>query len=259
MVRERLVVVVPGTSTLRWIGRHATAHPALVAVDSQGRSRCFGEQVLVAGQWDDCRLVGPFGAAEISSVRLTQEYMGWLLTSAPHAARRAATVLVVPVESQLAWRRIGDRMPGETVVLVRPVTVAAGLGLDVDSATAHLVVDVRDDGSEVAVVGSSTVIGARSSGDSNPEAIAALADELLMDLDPDLEYECRRRGAHAVGLRPDQAGQLAEMLQIPVRGMAGLDKVLAAGVLANRSLIDAYFGASRRRVAHGPRRTVRAS
>lgn len=259
MVRERLVVVVPGPNTLRWVGRELSFHPTLVAVDRDGRPRFFGEQVLsaVAGQWDDFELVSPFSAMELSSVELTLSYMTWLVAHAPHAGRRATTALVVPTSSQYEWRSIGDRLPGETAILLRPIAVATGLGLDVDSATPNLVVDVRSDGSEVSVVCESEVLAARDTPDTDPEAIAETADAMLRDLDPDVEYDARRRGAHAIGINPESADRLAHLLEITVRVASRPERVLAGGVLTDRKLIEAYFGASRPKLGRLFHRTHR--
>ena len=161
--------------------------------------------------------------------------------------RRAATALVVPARSQYEWRSVGDRLPGETAILLRPITVAAGLGLDVDSATPHLVVDVRADGAEVSIIGESEVIASREVASPRAELLADAAEALLRGLDPDLEYDARRRGVHAIGLERDDAGRLAGMLQLPVRVTTRPERVLAQGVLADRRLIETYFGKSRPR------------
>ena len=259
MVRERLVVVAPGPDTLRWVGTEASTHPALVAVGRDGRPRYYAEQVLssVAGQWGDFQLVSPFSAVELLSTELTLAYMRWLVTSSPHAARRTATVLVVPAESQFSWRAIGDRLPGETVVLVRPITVAAGLGLDVDSSSPHLVADVRADGAEVSVVCESEVKAATEVANPRVELVASAAEAMLGDLDPDLEYDARRKGVYAIGVERGEAERLADLLQVPVRVTSRPDRVLAQGVLADRRLIEAYFGTRRPRLQRLIHRTHR--
>src|SRR5690606_41095745 len=98
-----------------------------------------------------------------------------------------------PTSVQYEWRSIGDRLPGETAILLRPITVVTGLGLDVGSATPNLVVDVRSDGSVVSVVCESEVLAARDTPDTDPEAIAETADAMLRDLDTDAGYEARPR------------------------------------------------------------------
>ncbi|HEX6946499.1 MAG TPA: hypothetical protein VF246_04035 [Acidimicrobiia bacterium] len=263
MVRERLVVVAPGPDTFRWVGRDLSIHPALVAVDRAGRPRFFGEEVLssVAGQWGDYELVSPFSSVESSSMELTLAYMSWLVTEAPHAARRKATVLLVPTGAQFLWRRVGDRLPGETAVLLRPVTMAMGLGLDVDASSPHFLLDVRADGAEVSVVCESRVVGAQEAAGPSPEALAEAALQLFGELDPDLEYEARNGGAHAMGLAAEDAQTLAGLLGLTIRVATQPERVLARGVLADRNLIETYFRKSRSwtgRLLGGSRRPLGA-
>src|SRR5690606_27492836 len=96
---------------------------------------------------------------------------------------------------------------------------------------------------------------------SRPESIAAAAKYLLGELDPDLEYEARRTGPNVIGMSREAAERLATLLQLPVRVASTPERVLAAGVLADRKLIEAYFGSSRPRLGRlvpGSQRPVRA-
>lgn len=248
MSRERLVVIAPGPTTTGWVGRESFNEPALVAVDrNTGRPRHFGEGVLsaVAGRWDQYDLVSPFSATDLFSSELTLAYVRWFVASAPHVSRRPATAFLVPAApptARWAWRAVGDRLAGATVILLRPMTVAAGLGLDVDSAVPHLIIDVRADGTEVSVVGESAVLAAEGLPGSDPDRIAVAVSAVLARLDPDLEYEVRGEEAHVVGMEWEDSRALSDAVGLPVQGTADHRGVLAAGIRADRRLIDAYFG-----------------
>lgn len=254
MSRERLVVIAPGPTTTRWVGPEAASQPALVAVDRTGRPRHFGEEVLsaVAGRWDEFDLVSPFSATEMLSPELTLAYLRWLVDSAPHAVRRPATALLVPAapsSAQFAWRSVGERLAGATVILLRPIMAAAGLGLDVDSTVPHLLIDARADGTEVSVVGESAVLGAQAVPGREPKEIAASVGSVLARLDPDLEYEVRSQEAYVVGMQWEESRSLADALGLPVRGSSDHQAVFAAGVRADRGLLDSYFRVVRPRAA----------
>lgn len=254
MSRERLVVIAPGPTTTRWVGFEAETQPALVAVDRATGHPChFGEDVLsaVAGRWDEFDLISPFSATEMLSPHLTLAYIRWLVATAPHVGRRPATALLVPAAppmAQFAWRSIGERLAGATVILLRPILAAAGLGLDVDSAVAHLIIDARADGTEVAVVGESAVLAAQAVPGRDPDEIAAAVRSVLGGLDPDLEYEVRSEEAHVVGVEWAESRSLADALGLPVRGSPDHEAVFAAGVRADRGLINTYFKVGRPKV-----------
>ncbi len=250
MSRERLIVIAPGPTTTRWVGSEAASQPALVAVDRTGRPCHFGEEVLsaVAGRWDEFDLVSPFSATEMLSPELTLAYLRWLVASAPHAVRRPATALLVPAapsSAQFAWRSVGERLAGAAVILLRPITAAAGLGLDVDSTVPHLLIDARADGTEVSVVGESAVLVAQAVPGREPNEIAASVGWVLARLDPDLEYEVRSREAHVVGMQWEESRALADALGLPVRGSWDHQAVFAAGVRSDRGLLDTYFRVGR--------------
>ncbi|MFO7299461.1 MAG: hypothetical protein DIU67_004645 [Actinomycetes bacterium] len=263
MGRERLVIVAPGPETLRLVGRQSSTHPAAVAVDRVGRPRFFGQEAVEsASAWPDgFTLETPFDSVDMSSVELTVSYMWWLFRTAPHAARHPSAAFVVPSAGQERWRSICDRMPGQTAVLLRPITVASGMGLDVDASTPHLVIDVRADGAEVAMVGESQVLGTRETAVTTPEALARTATALLQDFDLDIEYDVRAEGAYAIGIEPEDADRLARLLGVIVRVGIRPERVLASGVMADRRLIEAVFGKGRvpaGRLGHRTHRPLRA-
>ena len=61
----------------------------------------------------------------------------------------------------------------------------------------------------------------------------------------------------AIGINPESADRLAHLLEITVRVASRPERVLAGGVLTDRKLIEAYFGASRPKLGRLFHRTHR--
>lgn len=244
----RLVVLAPGGETVGTRGSVMLSEPSVMGGDS--RFRAFGRTAMIR----DPKPSTIFTADDIHSVDSAASYMDWMVRRLRPIGWRTTAVLLAPAGSWTAWKEVAERMETRAVVELRPIAVALGLGVRVDGDDASLIVDLRDDGVEVAAVGDSRVLASETVARVTDSAVVDSIARVLASLDPDQEMDARRTGAHVVSsrLRTATAEDLARRLDIPTSFTWDPPAVLWRGGSAERDLIETYLDGGGAVPAHVP-------
>jgi len=250
MSRPRpLTVVIPGVETRRRVGARVDSQPSLVAVDATGRARYFGRDAILAHarRHSNLSLRRPFIAYDVADHYLAVAYMTWQVeTATDHANGIVLVVPHAPAGIRQAWRAIAGWLPGRVAIVPRPIALASGLGLDIDTSTAHMVVDLRSDDAEISILAEGGIVASAASRDVTPESLARVARALLEEVDPDVEDDINQRGLHLVGNdRVGLAPRLGAMLSLPMMVDTDQDAVLMKGIDVDHALIESYLDAVR--------------
>ena len=155
--------------------------------------------------------------------------------------RHAAVAIVVasrPARVPGHWTAVVSHMGWPAVVVSRPVAAVSGLGLAAGSA--RLVIDVRDDGIDVAVVTEDGVIGAEHRGRSTISNVTDAVRSAFTRVDPDFEWAIRQEGVDVLteGFDPSWTDRLADALEVAVHVTDDPAMLLHAGVQADRAVIE---------------------
>ena len=260
MRRHLLHVLIPGTNTtLVTPDGDVIMSPAVVSVDHAGRPRSFGTQAITSAIGMDLDPVTPYTASRVDLPDLAAAHLDWLIRVA--GGRRATAAVVIPSTppwAQERWAAVSSLMATPALAVSRTVAAVAGLGLEAGSA--RMVIDQRDDGVEVAVVGEDGVIHAEHHDRSSVAVVAGAARSLLTRIDPDLEWAIREDAVHLMVERFDSrwTEALAMEMRVAVELIDDPVALLNAGVHADRPAIERYLtsvdaGKVRRRPALHPR------
>src|SRR5690606_38970892 len=115
-----------------------------------------------------------------------------VVESWPAGGRHPVLALLLPDaanDRSERWKGVCDSLGVGFVTISRPVAAAAGLGLDVDSGAADMIVDVRSDAAEIAVVADGGVLFSRTCYEPTPSTVASPIRSALVQTDPDLEWD----------------------------------------------------------------------
>ncbi|HEX7100649.1 MAG TPA: rod shape-determining protein [Acidimicrobiia bacterium] len=246
--RPPVLVVAPGAETAWSGGAEVVTQATVVAVDQAGRIAGFGSKAALAAakRGEDLRLYQPFSATEIFSVDLTRAYLRWLVESWPEGGRHPVLALLLPdcaMERSERWKAVCDSIGVGFVTISRPVAAAAGLGLDVDSGAADMIVDVRSDAAEIAVVADGGVLFSRNCYEPTPSTVASTIRSALVQIDPDLEWDVLSGGIHLLGRVPadEWRRELSKTLGVRVGFAAEAERVLIAGARTNLDALESYL------------------
>ncbi|HLU52632.1 MAG TPA: rod shape-determining protein [Acidimicrobiia bacterium] len=246
--RPPVLVVAPGAET-SWAGdAEVTTQATVVAVDGEGRLAGFGSEAALAAaaRGDALRLFQPFSATEIFSVDLTRAYLRWVIESWPAGGRHPVLAFLLPdcaADGVDRWKAVCDSLGVGFITISRPVAAAAGLGLDVDSGAADMIVDVRSDAAEVAVVADGGVLFSRTCYDPTPSTVASTVRSALVQIDPDLEWDVLSGGIHLLGRIPGKewTDELSKTLGVRVGFSSEAERVLIAGARSNLEGLESYL------------------
>jgi len=245
--RPPVLVVAPGAETSWAADADITSQATVVAVDPDGRIVGFGsEAALAATRSDDLRLSQPFSATEIFSVDLTRAYLRWVVESWPAGGRHPVLAFLLPDaanDRSERWKGVCDSLGVGFVTISRPVAAAAGLGLDVDSGAADMIVDVRSDAAEIAVVADGGVLFSRTCYEPTPSTVASTIRSALVQIDPDLEWDVLSGGIHLLGRVPgdEWTRELSKMLGVRVGFTPDAERVLINGARSNLETLESYL------------------
>lgn len=233
----RLVVLAPGGDTIAVRGSAVVAEPSVMGGD--GRFKTFGRSAMIR----DRRPSTIFRADDVHSVEYTAAYMDWMVRRLRPISLRTTAVLLAPAGSLTIWKEVAAAMETRAVVEMRPIAVAFGLGLHVDGDDTSLIVEVRDDGVEIAAVGDSRVLTSEAVSRVTDTALDDGIARVLASLDPDREMDVRRTGVHVLSsrLRTATADDLALRLDMPTSFAWDPPAVLGKGGSAERDLIESYL------------------
>lgn len=243
--RPTVVSLIPGRETLGCSGPVSFREATAVAVDDTGRAVAFGAAAVPAAaeRRGDLRLVQPYSAAEVRHPDLAAAYLRWMATRLrirPHRSIVAPVVPAAPEGSAAAWEALSAAAGFETFTVSRPVAIAAGLHLDIDATAGHMILELRDDGVEVAIVANGELVLAHHAAALAVRGVATRIRSLLAQVDPDLEWDITGTGIHAIG-SPVSASwfrQLAEELDVPLVVSDVVDDVMLAGTRETLDLLD---------------------
>lgn len=196
------------------------------------------------------RVARPFSSVSIEDPVLTRAYLRWVVATAGGGRRRVPLMVVVPAmchpDVAKAWRDLVGSVGARPLVVERPVAALAGLGVDVATGTAHMVVDAERDGTEVAVVADGVVVDARRTPPLSeaPGETATAIRSLLVTIDPDYELDIADEGIHLVGHKAagdDLAADLAERVGFAVILSDRPDRVVVDGAQRTMETVRPYL------------------
>lgn len=243
-----ITVLIPGEETVRRQGARVDSQPTLVAVDPTGRAKHFGLDAVVAKarRHSDLILRSPYTTSDVTDPDLTFAFMTWLAEPAISGAHGAGVVLSVPdapTRTRQAWREIAAELSGRVVIVPRPIALASGLGLDIDSPTASMVVDLRSDGAELSILAEGAILVSSATDDLSPDGLAGSVWALLDGVDPDIEGDIAQEGIYLVGAgrEADWVARLVGLLGIPIQISPNPGGILMDGIDANRPVVERYL------------------
>lgn len=245
--RPSVVLIAPGAETSWADDGGRVTQATVVAVDDVGSIQAFGSEAALsaARRRSSLQLIQPFSAAAIDHPSLTRSYLHWLLDSSGHRSRNTVLAILVPsTPAGIAesWKFVCDGLGFGSVMVSRPVAAATGLGMEVDSGAAHMIVDVTSDTAEVAVVGEGAVLFSRSC-EPDPHQVASVIRSALVQIDPDLEWDVLGGGIHVLGHVPveDWKEELSTLVGVPVSVASDAESILFAGARATLDDIEPYL------------------
>jgi actin-like ATPase involved in cell morphogenesis len=238
--------------------------PVAVAVDAEGNPKAFGSRavLLAARRGSGLRVRLPFTSLGIDDPALGCAYLRWLIETGGRGRRHTQLMVVVPAlagpRMAGSWRRLGKAVGADALVVERPLAALAGLGIDVSSGSAYMVVDSERDATEVAVVAEGAVVDARHTPplSAGVEATAEAVLSLLVSIDPDFELDIADRGIQLVGrqgLGRDAAADLASRVGFPVVAAVSPERVVIAGAQRTIEEVRPYLHQLRARSGTGLR------
>gem|GEM_PF-1498861 len=246
--RAPVLVVAPGAETTWSTGDDLTTQAAVVAVDASGAPQAYGSEAAlsVARRHAALRLQQPFSSTEIFHPELARAYLRWLMARTGCRGRHAVMAVLVPSYPAGAadvWRQICEPLEVGSVMVTRPLAAASGLGIEVDSGYASLIVDVTADTVEVAVVADGRVLVSRRSSHRDPHDLAPVIRSTLVQVDPDLEWDVLSGGINVVGRAPeaDWAKELSAVTGLPVKVTAEPERALIDGALVSLEALRPYI------------------
>lgn len=230
-----VVDIGPDFSSI-WNPRAGTlCEPSTVAVDSSGTARSFGlEAILVqARRGKQLMIEKPFAASRHLDPTMAEAYLIWLFAKAGFMGVDAVPVFLPmhaasPPETLLS-QFVSD-LGGNPIVIHRPVAAAIGLDVVADRASSHLMVELWEEGTEVAIIKGGAVVLSEMVHSRSGELAVAAIDRLLYGIDPDAELEIRGLGMHVYGwaAQHDALG-LASVTTMPLATPLGSGSTVLCG------------------------------
>lgn len=185
------------------------AEPSVVGLDSTGKAQAFGlEASLGKSRWGgDLTIHRPFADGIVDG--LARKYLDWLFDRAGFRGIESVPVFLPvhmdsPLETGLS--DLVAEMGGDPLVIHRPLAAAVSLDVANTDALTHLMVEVWDDGAEVAVVRGGSVTHSEPVYTGTGELVVAAIDGAIDTLAPDAEAEVRAAGVHVYGWAAQQDG-----------------------------------------------------
>ncbi len=236
----RSVALDPASEAAWRSGTKLVTEPVAVAIEGNDRPCAFGSRavLLAARRGSGLSLRIPFTSTTILDRALGRAYLRWLVETAGRGRRNTQLMVVVPALAgpplAASWRSLGEEVGARSLVVERPLAALAGLGVDVSSGGAYMVVDSERDTTEVAVVADGTVVAARHTPpltvgiETTAEAILSL----LVTIDPDFELDIADLGVQLVGRQMASeavAAELATQVGIPVVAAGDRARVVIDG------------------------------
>lgn len=211
------------------------SEPSAVAIDHAGAIRGFGVEAILAQAHRRNHLVieKPFAAGRLLDPVMAETYLAWLFEKAGFVDVDSIPVFLplhADSSADTPLSRLVAGLGGDPVAIHRPVAAAIDLDIAANSASNHLMVELWEEGAEVAVIRGGLVVGSETVHTSNRELAVAAINRALDKVEPDAEHEIQEMGIHLYGWAAHQdALTLASMTTVRLASPLGSGATVLTG------------------------------
>lgn len=213
----------------------AFSEPSTVAVDHAGTVRAFGVEAILAKAHRGSQLVieKPFAARRPPDPNMAEAYLRWLFDRAGFTDVDSIPV-ILPVHADSSpdspLSQLVAEIGGDPIAIHRPVAGAIGLDIAANAASSHLMVELGEGGTEVAVIRGGIVVESETVHMRSVELAVAAIGRALEKAEPDTELEIREIGIHIYGwAAAEKALTLASMIPVPLASPLGSGSTVLTG------------------------------
>lgn len=213
----------------------SVSHPSIIAVDTHKAVHAAGLEAILAGARRDNRLVTekPFAADLTPDPNTAEIYLRWLFQEAGFHDLTSVPVFLAmhaesPPDPPLALL-LAD-LGADPMVIHRPVAAAIGLDVAAGTASNHLMVELWEDGAEIAFIKGGMVARAETVYGCGRDLVESAIVRLLFETDPIAELEIRDSGIHVYGWAAQQkALSLTSAIGLPLASPVGSGTTIIEG------------------------------